>query len=196
MGTSGETWINLDSALKIGLRGLPGDSSLPKLLAEKRGARNIQDLPPLTVEQILKWADAHRQKTGQWPNQDSGKVLHAPGENWRNIRYSLSQGQRRLPGGSSLAKLLAERRGVRNTSALPDLTIMQILKWADAHRQKTGQWPNQKSGEVQGAPGEKWANINDALSRGLRGLPWFFVGKTAGREARGPKYSGSSTANH
>jgi hypothetical protein len=171
MGVSGETWINLNAALKIGLRGLPGASSLPKLLAEKRGVRNIQNLPDLTLEQILEWADAHHRKTGEWPNQKSGKVPDALSETWRSIRYALSQGQRGLPGGSSLATLLAERRGVRNIKALPDLTIMQILKWADAHHQKTGQWPNQKSGEVQGAPGEKWVNINDALSRGIRGLP-------------------------
>src|SRR5436190_2602033 len=155
---SGEKWGNIHEALLKGLRGLSGGSTLAKLLAEKRGVRNIQDLPPLTVEQILNWADAYRQKTGQWPNQDSGKVLHAPGENWRNIGYSLYKGIRGVPGGSSLATLLAEKRDVRNIKALPDLTIEQILEWADAHQQKFGEWPKVKSGEVLGAPGDKWAN--------------------------------------
>ena len=171
LGAPGEKWGNIHEALNKSLRGLPGGSSLAKLLAEKRGVRNIQALPDLTIKQILEWADAHRQKTGQWPNQKSGKVLDAPSEKWGNIRYALSQGQRSLPVVSSLATLLEEKRGVRNRSALPDLTIKRILEWADAHHQKTGEWPNKKSGEVLGAPGEKWANINDTLSRGIRGLP-------------------------
>lgn len=65
LGQLGEKWRNINSSLQMGIRGLPGDSSLAQLLAEKRGVRNIQALPELTVEQILKWADAHQQKTGQ-----------------------------------------------------------------------------------------------------------------------------------
>jgi hypothetical protein len=45
-----------------------------------------------------------------WPKVTSGGVLGAPGEKWINIQTSLMQGRRGLPGGSSLAKLLAEKR--------------------------------------------------------------------------------------
>jgi hypothetical protein len=89
---------------------LSGSSSLAKLLAEKRGARNLGALPKLTVKQILKWADAHYQKTGKWPNEASGYVLGTPYEKWRNIGNALRYGIRGLPGDSSLAKLLAEKR--------------------------------------------------------------------------------------
>jgi hypothetical protein len=78
---------------------------------------------------------------------------------------------RSLPGGSTLAQLLAEQRGVRNKSSLPNLTTGQILEWADAYRMTTGKWPQQKSGAVLDASGERWANIDTALSRGRRGLP-------------------------
>ena len=31
--------------------------------------------PPLTVKQILAWADAHRERTGHWPNCKRGIVV-------------------------------------------------------------------------------------------------------------------------
>jgi hypothetical protein len=131
----------------------------------------MQNLPDLTTKQILQWADAHHRKTGQWPKVESGDVLNAPGEKWRSAENALRLGLRGLPSGSSLAQLLAEKRGVRNVNAPPSLTIKQILEWADAHHQKTSEWPNRNSGDVLDVPGEKWGNIHTALSRGGRGLP-------------------------
>lgn len=170
LGTSDEKWSNIEAALYQGLRSLPGGSSLAQLLAEKRGVPNRLALPKLTVKQILKWADAHHKRTGQWPIRDSGDVLDAPGEKWSMIVGALSRGLRGLPGGSSLAQLLAEKRGVRNRLAVPKLTIKQILKWADAHYKETHQWPNPKSGAVLDAPGEDWRSINSCLYNGARGL--------------------------
>jgi superfamily II DNA or RNA helicase len=185
-----EKWSSIDLALQLGLRDLSGKSSLAKLLAAERGARNTSSLPRLTVNQILDWADAHRQKTGQWPNTTSGEVLDAPGEKWSNINAALSAGRRGLPGGSSLPQLLFGKRGVKNRSAIPKLTIEQILQWADAHRQKTGKWPNAYLGDVLDAPGEKWGNINSVLFNGSRGL---VCGSTLAKllvENRGVRNSG------
>lgn len=174
LDTPGEAWANISGALSAGLRGLPGGLSLAQLLTEKRGVRNIQALPSLTIRQILQWADAHHEKTGEWPSVTSRNVLDAAGEKWGNIQNALVLGLRGLPGGSSLTKLLAEKRRIRNVNAPPKLTINLILKWADTHYRKTGRWPNQKSGDVLGASGEKWANINAAFHNGLRGLPLGF----------------------
>ena len=63
--------------------------------------------PPLTVEQILAWADAYRARTGRWPTARSGPVPEAPGETWSGIDRGLRVGGRGLPGGYSLARLLA-----------------------------------------------------------------------------------------
>jgi len=60
--------------------------------------------------QILRLADSHHQKTDQWPNRNAGDVLDAPNEKWSSIDGALKVGHRGLPGGSSLAKLLAEKR--------------------------------------------------------------------------------------
>lgn len=171
LGAPSEKWGGIQNALYRGGRGLPGNSSIAQLLTEKRGVRNRMAIPDLSTKQILQWADAHHLKFGEWPNVTSGNVHGVPGEKWANIRTALSQGLRGLPAGSSLAKLLAEKRGIRNQRNLPPLTVKKILQWADAHHKKTGAWPKIKSGEVFGAPNEKWSSITIALTQGHRGLP-------------------------
>jgi hypothetical protein len=169
-GAPGETWRALDSALRVGLRGLPGGSSLARLLAETRGVRNLQDLPRLAPGQILAWADAHHHRTGEWPSHAPIPVEDAPGESWAGLDTALRNGRRGLPGGSSLARLLAEERGVRNPKELPCLTVRQIRAWARAYRRRTGDWPTRLSGPVAEAPGETWSAIDAALGQGYRGL--------------------------
>jgi hypothetical protein len=67
--------------------------------------------PPLSVRQILAWADAHFARTGDWPRTTSGPVRGARGERWRAIDLALRQGSRGLPGGDSLGRLLHRLRG-------------------------------------------------------------------------------------
>jgi hypothetical protein len=98
-------------------------------------------------------------------------VKEHPTTTWRAISRNLREGRRRLPGGSSLAQLLYQHRGVRHRFRLPKLTLRQILKWADAHRRRTGRWPSTQSGHVADAPGETWHSIQHALIVGRRGLP-------------------------
>jgi hypothetical protein len=168
---SEENWNALDMALRVGSRGLPAGSSLARLLHEERAVRNLQMLPRLTIEQILAWADAHHQRTSEWPIRSSGSIEEAAGETWAVVNGALVDGHRELPGGSSLAQLLAEHRGVRNCRDLPRLSPEQILAWADACHQRTGEWPTKQSGIVTGAPDERWDLLDVALRQGLRGLP-------------------------
>jgi hypothetical protein len=69
-------------------------------MAQRRG--------PLTVGQILAWADAHHGRTGRWPHANSGPVEGEPGESWANVNAALYWGRRGLPRGSSLTRFLAE----------------------------------------------------------------------------------------
>jgi hypothetical protein len=170
-GTPGETWAAVHAALFKGHRGFQGGSSLPQLLAEHRGVRNHMQLPPHTHQQILAWADAHHQRTGVWPNQVSGSIAGAPEETWRAVDAALRRGLRGLLGGSSLAQLLAKQRGVRPGKRLPEFTIPQILAWTDAHHQRTGWWPNYKSGPIVGGSGTTWLAVDRALRKGCRGFP-------------------------
>src|SRR5262249_55500161 len=120
---------------------------------------------------ILAWADAFHERTGGWPRVLSGEVPEAPGETWQRIDNALRDGMRGLRGGSSLARLLARHRKARNKAQSPRLSVRQILRWADAHHERTDRWPTQTSGPVEGAPGESWAAIQGALYYGYRGLP-------------------------
>ena len=86
------------------------------------------------------------------------------------MEAALQNGSRGMPGGATLPRLLQEHRGVRNRKRLPPLTEEMILGWARAHRAATGSWPNENSGPVEGAPGEVWGNVNQALRQGLRAL--------------------------
>jgi hypothetical protein len=124
----------------------------------------------LTVERVLAWADAHRLRTGRWPHTRSGRVRGVTGQSWQALNLALVRGCRGLPGGSSLARLLEERRGRRNQARAPRLTIRQVLAWADAYRARSGRWPTPRCGSVHGAPGETWLAISSALWAGNRGL--------------------------
>lgn len=165
-----EKWRDVDNALRLGLRGLPGEDSLARLLARFRGVRNRKGLPPYTIDQILGWADAFFARHGRWPLNRDGNIDGAPGETWMAVEMALHNGLRGLPGGSSLARLFAKHRGRRNKGDLHVLTTQTILKWADSHRQRTGMWPTIESGAVQSTPGETWRAIEKALRNGTRGL--------------------------
>jgi hypothetical protein len=86
------------------------------------------------------------------------------------IDNALRQGLRHLPGGSSLIRLLVRKRGVRNPAGLLDLSVEQILSWADAHFRQTGTRPKYDSGPILDAPGETWAGVYYALRYGGRNL--------------------------
>jgi hypothetical protein len=167
----GETWGAINAALVEGRRGLTGKTTLARLLVAHRGRAALNGRPDLAVEQILAWADAYHSAYGRWPVEDSGAVEAASGETWGAISQALLYGRRGLTSGSSLARLLDEHRGVRNPRALPTLTLVRILSWADAHHTARGDWPTARSGPVSAAPEEVWGNIDLALRKGFRGLP-------------------------
>jgi hypothetical protein len=165
-----DTWARVNDALAHGNRGLPGTSSLARLLFLRRGVRSPRNVPSLTEQQIFSWAKAHFERTRQWPRENCGPVRNAPGETWAGIDLALRRGTRGLPGGSSLASLLDNHGVKRNPQKRPPLTIKKILESADAFHRSHGHWPFRDSGPIEGLPGETWATIDRALSRGLRGL--------------------------
>ncbi len=165
-----ENWGTIDQHLRGGGRGFPYRTTLARFLAERRGVRNHGDLPHFREEEILVWADAYRQRHGKWPNQQSGPIPEAPGESWGKVDRALISGLRGCPGGSSLPQLLERHRGHRNHMNLPDLTIQQILSWADAHHRRTGRWPRHKSGPILEQPDTTWSAVDTALNEGCRGL--------------------------
>jgi len=165
------TWSGVEAALARGHRGLPGGSSLALLLEERRDYRHRNHLPELKVHDILRWAAAHKARTGNWPTADDGPVPEAPGETWTAIDLALNRGTRGLvrQKGGSLARLLARRRNRPHGTDKPDLTDDQVLRWAEAWRVLYGTWPTRSAGAV-GSTGETWLGIDKALRNGGRGL--------------------------
>ena len=172
----GETWQRVENALRAGCRGLPGRSSLAKLLAEHRGARSRAAPPPLTHAEILAWAEAHYRRHGRGPDWTATQPIpEAPGETWCGISMALRIGRRGLPGGESPPRVLAgfpraprDASGGRRPTAL---SVEQVLGWCETHRVRTGAWPTPASGLVAEAPGHSWRGINLALKHGRYGLP-------------------------
>jgi hypothetical protein len=96
----------------------------------------------LSVAQILRWADAHHERTGRWPGAHSGPVAGAAGERWGSIESALRFGWRGLPGGDSVARLLVRHgrrppprtgRGVRSWTAEED-ALVRTLPPTEARR--------------------------------------------------------------
>ena len=84
---------------------------------------------------------------------------------------ALFMGTRGLPGGTSLARFLSQRRNARNRKGLPRLTIKQILAWADVFQQRNHRRPTVLAGRIPRTQGETWCTVDKALYRGTRGLP-------------------------
>jgi hypothetical protein len=77
----------------------------------------ITNLTPLTISQILAWADAHERRTGSWPTATCGPIEGTEDETWLGIQKALRLGGRGLSGGDSLMLLRSRMRGPRPRSA-------------------------------------------------------------------------------
>jgi hypothetical protein len=60
---------------------------------------------PLSVREILRWADAYREATGYWPQPSSGSIPGTVGETWGQVNQALYKGVRSLPGELGYVKL-------------------------------------------------------------------------------------------
>jgi hypothetical protein len=167
----GNTWIGVNAALRGGIRGLPGGSSLSVLLAS-RGVLNQGSKVALTEDQIWEVAQAWKERTGKWPTLiTKGEIPELPGNTWGGVNAVLRFGHSGLRGGSSLGALLASK-GVLNRSSRVALTEDKIWKVAKAWKERTGKWPTLiTKGEIPELPGNTWIGVNAALSGGYRGLP-------------------------
>ena len=167
----GENWSRIQQCLQKGLRGLNRGNSLSKVLRDHRGVRRIIYRPRLTIKQVLRWADAHRRRTGRWPTVAAGPIPGSDNDTWGAIHDMLMKGGRGLPGGTSLAQFLTKHRGYRNPARLPPYKPRKILAWADAYFLRNGYYPRAKSEGIPEAPGETWRRVDGAFRKGHRGLP-------------------------
>ncbi len=177
-GTNGDTWSKISAALEVGVRGLPGGTTLLKFLQSMGADARRKFRNRLEPRQILVWADAYFEEHQAWPYWNSGPIPDSDGETWSKINVALRYGVRGLPGRSSLSRFLIEHRKVEvvnshrpHRSSKPKLAVDQIRTWAAAHKSRTGQWPHLGAGSVPGAPDFTWQQIDSALRHGSLGLP-------------------------
>ena len=71
-----------------------------------------------------------------------------------------------MPGGMTLASLLAANRSTTKSQ----LTEAMILNWADAYFDTHRSWPKRISGVIEGTNGDTWGSVEYALYAGTRGL--------------------------
>ncbi len=105
--TSDNSWQKIGIALRLGKFGLPGGTTLARLLSRERGTSFGRARKPLTAEGILAWADAHHARMGKWPTYRCGEIPEAPGEKWTKVHLALQRGHRGIAGGSTLRRFLA-----------------------------------------------------------------------------------------
>jgi hypothetical protein len=105
-------------------------------------AKSGPKVRPISLAQILRWADAWHAETGDWPGSHSGPVAGA-GVNWHAIDQALFAGTNGLPGGDSLAKLLYRERG-RQDGRGP---LADPAKRAEAQRLRAEGWTLAAIGE-------------------------------------------------
>lgn len=167
-----ENWSNISSTLYAGGRGLPTRGTLRQLLI-RHGLRKEDGLYqtryskfPLTEVMVLAAAKKHFDRTGGWPTQRSDGAeedFGRTGENWSSVDASLRAGCRGLAGGISLSRLLAS--GVPMDGATrpsrPEITKELIVAAAQKHHERTGLWPNPRSGDATQDFGFKirWSSI-------------------------------------
>ena len=61
------------------------------------------------------------------------------------------------------------RRPKRLRAKSYELTVKQILRWADAFHEQHGRWPQRTDGSIDGTLQETWAIINGCLAKAHRG---------------------------
>ena len=139
----GETWSTVDQALRKGFRHLQGGSSLARLLARHRGRKNEKDQPALSHKKILAWADQHYQRTGKWPNVNSGDAHGAPGERWDRIDNAPATRPPEAVGRLVTARVAGQEAGRARTAAAGHHGLnrsFQVLLTMVANQQRAARW--------------------------------------------------------
>ncbi len=157
-----ESWDQINSALTLGLRGLPGGSSIAKQVALLGGKRKTDTgSVPADMQYVCMKIDDYREEHGAWPTRESLVTVDAADTRLRCGK---------AVGTMSFATLIADELGPRTRMSQPSLTTEMILQWADAHKKVTGEWPTAGSGMILHSPNEDWGLLSRSMRRGMRGL--------------------------
>ncbi len=168
------TWCGLSACMTNGYRGLPGGTTVSKFISEHfHNDRNRINLPSLSEEDILNWAEQYKVEFGRYPTMREGQVKYfTQGRlTWCAVNACLDKGLRGLPGGTTLSRLIVNNLVNVNKSSLHRLLEEDILRWAEQYKVEFGRYPHCQSGRVNfDGSYFTWANIDVCLRRGHKGL--------------------------
>ncbi len=159
-----ETWVNVNSSLVSGNRGLSGGSSLAKLLDLAGCKTSPHRGGGLTADLILRAARRCHERTGRYPNANTpdAHLDFDRKESWGAIDNALRKGLRGLNGNSCLAILLDENGLIRRTVKSDVLSTRVLIGMIHRYRLATGAWPSETI--------NVWKSIGQSLRKGYRGL--------------------------
>ncbi len=173
----GDSWLCVSAALRNGGRGLPKGSSLSQLIEKRFGLKRQEYGPRLTEESILDLIKKYIAKYDRKPNCKTGLVEGHENLTWSALNRRLEIGDKTLPGGSSLAKLIEKELGIRDSNRPPALIPLELVKdWVRQYLKKYGKRPLvSNSIKIEFAnglhKGISWGSVNRALLRGGCSLP-------------------------
>ncbi|MDC0274489.1 hypothetical protein OAK91_07135, partial [Planctomycetaceae bacterium] len=121
------------------------------------------------VWQVLRALRAHDQELADWldnmrTNMGRIKEGKAKSELPNNVYLDFRKNVRLANFEETLSLRL-----ITKTTDKQELTVSQILSWADEHHKRTGKWPKHNSGKVH-EQDETWNAIDFSLKTGGRGL--------------------------
>ncbi len=171
-------WTTVDSSLKNGRRGLPGESSLAEFIKEHFGIKNRNYPPEISIDQVCVWIQKYIDMNGKKPTVKSGPIKFAEGPHegitWAAVNSALQGSRRGLSGRISLPQLIEKRFEIKRSGNPPPLSESIILIWVRKYIEKYGKKPTAKSGSIEFAKGkykrETWLAVDAALRRGTRSL--------------------------
>jgi hypothetical protein len=171
-----DSWPAISFALNYGFRGLPGGSSLAKLLQAHNLKANLGEREYPSKDEIVDVAKIYQtqDKDNKLPTRESGLF---PNPNyldltWGGINSALVKGLIEDTKAKTLTDLWVQEFGSRNVNNLENLTEEQILRWCDKYQEDH---PNKKFPSNQSVPivtmgTETFMSIDTAIRENRRGL--------------------------
>jgi hypothetical protein len=167
----GPNWLTLNSyLLKGGYRSLPGGSSLAQEVAVVRRELGLEP-PALTRDRIQEAIEEYRKTTSAYPTNKTKGPAPGLGLAWGSLDNWLKRGG--LGDKTTLAELVREvrtRRGDLPPGHKTPLSLGEVHEAIREYARTYGARPTRTTGLPCGV-GITWATLENALKKGMRGLP-------------------------
>ena len=171
-----DSWPTISFALNQGLRGLPGGSSLAKLLQAHNLKANPHERDYPSKDEIVDAAEIYQALAidNKLPTKESGSFLNPKylDLSWGAINSAITRGAIEDVQAKTLADLWVLEFDYRNVNDLGKLTECQILQWCDIYQSQHPDelLPSNQSESIPEMGTETFMGIDTAIRENRRGL--------------------------